>query len=221
MKVISIIIALLLSLQILAQNDSLFWGIQISSGYSRSSYRMDSEDETSVLAEELMELETPSYFPNYGILLNRKITGTLSVSTGIQFKTIGYRIDTLDVANMYNIIYRHRLLEIPLGIKYSYRPEKKVYPFIGGAVQLGQIIRSNWTYKRFDSNETFTDRLENEEDKKTLGLAIQAGFSIKLHSKYRFDTQIEYANYSPSSGDSPIVRRYQLIGINLSLSRSF
>jgi len=215
------LITLILPLAGFAQTDSSKWGLRISLGFHQSSHRLLGSDSTQAFTETLNELEKPSYVTGYGIFLTRQINQKLRAHAGVQYTVLGHRIDSLELAKLHDIRYRYELIEIPLGIQYTIRPTKRVSPIIGLQLQFGKTLAYKWSYRTFDSNTPRANTLEYPANSLYLSATAQAGFRFQLHAKYNLETNVQYQHNFQSMEDSPIERRYRLLGIHLSLVRYF
>jgi Outer membrane protein beta-barrel domain len=221
MKYFILFILFQLSLGLVAQSDSLKWSIEFGSGITRSAYRMEWSEGSQFFAEELQSLEKPQYFLRNHLLLARQLTNQASLYSGVQLNNLGYRVDTLLVQEMYDISFRHRIVEIPIGLRYKFGRNTNLFPTISGGIQFGKVVSSNWSYKRFESNETETNSIEGSIDKNLLGAHIQLGLCFKITPRYYFELSGQYEKYYHKKGNYTIQRHYYLLNVNLSLLRYF
>lgn len=221
MRILIILALLLTTLRIEAQRDSTIWGMRAHFTLNRCAYHMTTTDSTAVLGDELQRLEVSNYLPSMGLSLVRQFNTKIRIHAGLQYNAVGHRIDSLESAEIYDIRYRYDLIEIPLGLHYTLRPNKKFSPTLGVQVQIGRILQYRWSYRTFDSNTIETNKLESTAQGINWSSTLHAGVRIELHSKYSLEAQVQYQHYFQPIEKTTIERQYRQLGVNMSLVRYF
>lgn len=219
MRISILFLLISISSHCISQTDSTKWGLRFHVGYNRCGHQMKATDSASVFSEDLAELEAPRFLPSFGLSATRQLNPHVRIHAGLQYNALGHRIDSLSAAELYAIRYRYDLIEVPIGMDYTLRPDKKISPLFGAQFQLGQLMNYSWTYRTFDSNTEVQNKLEYTSRSIYLSTTIQAGMRIILHKHYSFESLLHYHHYFQSIEKSPIERQYNQIGVTLSLVR--
>ncbi len=216
-----ICILFLLPIFSIAQDTTSKFSLGLSFSNDWCSRFTSTSDELKVMKTEFDSLENGKYGCTAGLFAGYAFHSNMNLQTGIYFANRGYNIDTLSSANLTNLKFQFRYIEIPLRFSYVFNSRYRLRPVVSFGCYGGYLIQQKTNYHQIGI--AGIDHFEDDENLSSINFGILAsvGFQKMIQEKFTFQVDILCRQSFTSISNTPFKRYLNSAGINLSLSRKF
>jgi len=156
-----------------------------------------------------------------GVRIQRELVSGLAVFSGLNYLNRGYRVDTIQDANLNSLNYSFKYLEIPLGLFYSPMNNRKNSILANASINAALSIDNSLQYSK--DGQTARFEMDAVPNVNTLSWNVSVGLGIR-----RAITNTAHADLYLGGNQSlsPLAvgnleRRLFSLGIYLSVMESF
>jgi hypothetical protein len=195
------------------------WGGVV--GVDRHYRSLSTESIQADVADEWNELETPAWRISGGLKFEWSPMERFSISTGILYSDRGYEIDSLSEANLNNLEYHFRYVDIPIGLYYTGRKINKNRLFAGVAMNTSFALSNVLFY--YKDGQTAQFKMPADESTYPMVLNVSASLGIRrsITNNATVDLYLNGIQSLKSHTDGPLERRFNSVGLFVSILNRF
>lgn len=148
MKTTLYILLFVLSCDAIAQDSLSKWSWGVVGGVERTGRSLTDANDNQDVVDQWNSLEENDWRLSGGVRLQRTLSTHLSLYTGLNYADRGYRIDTLQDAEINTLDFHFRYVELPVGVFFSGLNFGKNSLLVGAAVNVGIGINNRMFYNK-------------------------------------------------------------------------
>ena len=184
-----------------------------------SDLMLKANGELEFLKTQFDSLEHGRIMSSAGLVMKYHINSKITIGSGINLKTLGFGIDTLENAGIADIRFNFQYVEVPLNLEYTFKESKTWKPILRVGLSYQYLVGMQRRYFEFgQTNETLLKETKQYVTS-AIGINVGIGVNKKVYEKTNLQIVISGERNLSSISDSPLERYWQNAGIYFALTR--